>query len=213
MVAGLLDQVVQTGAFAAEDEDAVGLEVELGVVGRSALVEAEDPNVFLFHLLERADEVGDAGDAHMLGRSGGCFGDGRGDRSGTALRQDDAVDSGAFGGAEERPEIVGVLDAIEREEEAVLSILFFGCKQVFDAEKLAFFDHGQNALMGIGSGDAGELVAGFERDPDACVAAELDEPLEAVVASFASYADVVELARTGADCLFYWVQAVQNFHS
>ena len=33
MIAGLFDEVVETCAFAAEDEDAVGFEVEVGVVG------------------------------------------------------------------------------------------------------------------------------------------------------------------------------------
>jgi hypothetical protein len=212
MVAGLLDQVVQTGAFAAEDEDAIGLEVELGVVGRSALVETEDPDVLLFHLLECADEVGDAGDAYMLGGASGGFGYGRGDRSGAALGQDDSIDSGAFGGAEKRPEIVGVLDAVEREEEA-MPAFFFSCEEVFDPKKLALFDQRKHPLMSVGAGDAGELVAGFERDANASGAAELDKPLKPLVAAFTGHADVVELAGAGADGLFDRVKAIQNFHS
>ena len=136
VVAGLLDQVVQAGALAAEDEDAVGAEVEVGVVGRAALVEAEHPDVGLLHLLERADEVGDAGDADVLGGAGGGLGDGGGDGRGAALGQDDAVDARAVGGAEERAEVVGVFDAVEGEEEAVVRGRSrrggFRCQQVFD---------------------------------------------------------------------------------
>src|SRR6202000_1960965 len=44
MVAGLFDQVVEAGAFAAQDEDAVASEVVVGVVGGAALVESENPD-------------------------------------------------------------------------------------------------------------------------------------------------------------------------
>jgi hypothetical protein len=43
MVAGAADEIVEAGAFAAKDEDAVACEVELVVVGGSPLVEADDP--------------------------------------------------------------------------------------------------------------------------------------------------------------------------
>ena len=55
MVTGFLDEVVEAGAFASEDENAVGFEVEVGVVGCAAFVEADDPDVFLLELLEGAD--------------------------------------------------------------------------------------------------------------------------------------------------------------
>jgi hypothetical protein len=66
--------------------------------------------------------------------------------------------------------------------------------------------------MGICSGEAGELVPGFESDAVTGFPAEVDEPFEAFVPTFASYADVVELPRTGADGLLDWVEAVENFH-
>ena len=86
------------------------------------------------------------------------------------------------------------------------------CEEIFDAEELALFDDGQHALMGVGAGDPGELVARLERDADACGAAELDQPLEAIVAPLAGDADMVELARTGPDGLLDWVKTVKNFH-
>ena len=156
VVAGLLDQVVEAGAFAAEDEDAVGAEVEVGVVGGAALVEAEDPDVGLLHLLEGADEVGDAGDADVLGGAGGGFGDGGGDGGGAALGEDDAVDAGAVGGAEEGAEVVGVLDAVEGEEEAVVGWSgFLRGEQVFDGEEGALADQGEGSLVGVGAGRCG----------------------------------------------------------
>ena len=211
MVAGLFDEVVQARALAPKDEDAVGFEVEVGVVGGPALVEADDPDVLLLHLLQRADEVGDAGDADVLGGSGGGLGDGRGDGSGAALGQDDAVDTGTVGGAEERAEVVRVFDAVESEEEFVLAWLFGG-QQVFDGEELPLAHHREDALMGIGAGEPGELVAGFERDADAGRAAELDQPLQTLVPTLPGDADVVELARTGTDGLLDRVETVKNFH-
>ena len=122
VVAGLFDEVVEAGSFSAQDEDAVGAEVEVHVIGGAALVEAEDPDVFLLELLEGADEVGDSGDADVLGGSGGGFGYGAGDGGGAAFWDNDAVDTGSVGGAEEGSEVVGVFDAVEGEEEAVLAV-------------------------------------------------------------------------------------------
>jgi hypothetical protein len=211
VVAGLFDKIVETGAFASEDEDAVGFEVEVGVVGGAAFVEAEDPDVFLLHLLEGADEVGDAGDADVLGGSGGGLGYGSGDGSRAALGEDDTVDSGTVGGAEESAEIVGVFDSVEGKEEAMLAV-FFGGEEIFDGEELAFADDGEDALVGVGAGETCELVTRLDGDADASGAAEIDEALEAFVSTFAGDADVIELAGTGADGLLDGMEAVQNFH-
>jgi hypothetical protein len=211
VVAGLFDEVVEAGSFAAEDEDAVGAEVEVHVVGGAALVEAEDPDVFLLELLEGADEIGDAGYADVFGGSGGGLGNGSGDGGGAAFGEDDAVDTGSVGGAKKGPEVVGVFDAVEGEEEVVLAV-GFGGEEIFDGEELALADDGDDSLMGVGAGEAGELVAGLDGDADFCGSAEFDEAFEAVVAAFAGYADVIELAGAGADGLLDWVEAVENFH-
>ena len=212
VVAGFFDEIVETGTFASEDENAIGFEVEIGVVGGAALVEAKDPDVLLLHLLQRADEIGDAGDADVLGGSGGGLGYGAGDGRGTAFGDDDAVYSCAVGGAEEGSEGVGIFYAVEGEEEAVLAVLF-GCEEVFDGEELALADDGEDALMSVGAGEAGELVARLDGDADASGAAEFDHALEAFVSTFAGDADVIELAGTGADRLLNRMEAVQNFHS
>ena len=211
MIAGLFDEVVEAGSLAAEDEDAVGAEVEVHVVGGAALVEAEDPDVFLLELFERADEVGDAGYADVLGGSGGGLGDGAGDGGGAAFGEDDAVDTGSVGGAEEGAEVVGIFDAVEGEKKIVLAV-GFGCEEVLDGEKLALADDGEDSLVGVGACEAGELVAGLDGDANFGGSAEFDEAFEAVVAAFAGYADVIELAGAGADGLLDWVEAVENFH-
>jgi hypothetical protein len=183
VVAGFLDEVVEACALAAQDEDAVGAEVEGGVVGAAALIEAKHPDVGLLHLLEGADEVGDAGDADVLGRAGGGLGDGRRDWCGPAFGEDDAVDAGAVGGAEEGAEVVRVFDAVEGEEEAVvLGEGGRGGEEVFDGEEGALADEGERALVGVGAGEAGELVAGFEGDADAGGAAGEGELVQAGIA-------------------------------
>jgi hypothetical protein len=212
VVTGFFDKVVETGAFASEDENAVGFEVEVGVVGSAALVEADDPDVFLLELLEGADEVGDAGDADVLGCSGGGLGHGSGDRSGTAFGKDDAIDACAVGGAEESAKVVGVFYAVEGEEEAILAV-FFGGEEIFDGEEFALADDGEDALVGIGAGETGKLVAGLDGDTDASGATELSEAFELLIPTFAGDADVIELAGTGADSLLDRMEAVQNFHA
>lgn len=108
MVAGALDQIMQAGAFAAEDQADILAEVEVGVVGGAALVEAYDPDVLLLHGFEGAGDVDDLGDADVLaGAGGGLCRDGR-EGGGAALGEEDAVDAGAVGRAEEGAEVVGV---------------------------------------------------------------------------------------------------------
>jgi hypothetical protein len=168
--------------------------------------------MLLLHLLECANQVGDAGDADVLGGPSGGFGYGCSDRGGSPFGEKDAIDSSAVSGSQQGPEIVGVFDAVESEEEPVPA--GFGWSQkVLDSEELTLADDSQHALVGIGSGEAGKLVPGFEGDADTGSTAEVDEPFEAVVPAVASHADMVELPGTGADGLLDWVEAVENFHT
>jgi hypothetical protein len=146
--------------------------------------------MFLLHLLECANQVGNAGDANVLGGSGGGFGYGCGDGGGAAFGEEDTIDAGTVGGSEQGSEIVGVFDAVESKEEPVVS--GFGWSQkILDSEELTLANNGQHALVGIGAGKAGELIPGFEGDADAGFAAEIDEPFEAFVPTLASHADMV----------------------
>jgi hypothetical protein len=211
VITGLLYQIVETGTLTTQNEDAVCPEVELGVVGRPTLVETEYPDVFLFHLLQRANQVRDPGDSHVLRCSGGSLGDRSRDGSGAAFGQDDTVDSGAVGGAEESPKVMGVLNAIESEEETVLPILFWG-EEIFNSEELTLFHDCQHALMGVRFCRSGELVARLKRHTDAGGPALLNEAFEAFVATFTGDAYMVEPTRTGTDGLLDRVKTVKNFH-
>ena len=148
VVAGAADEIVEAGAFAAQDEDAVAGEVELVVVGGAALVEADDPDVLLLQFLEGADEVDDAGDAEVLGGAGAGFhGDGAQWR-GAALGEDDAVDAGAIGDAQQRAEILRIFNAIESEEQAGAGDGSGAVKRSSMARAFLRADEGDDALVG-----------------------------------------------------------------
>ena len=67
--------------------------------------------------------------------------------------------------------------------------------------------------MCIGSCESGKLVAGFEGDADTGGSAEFHQAFQPVVSTFAGNADVIELARTGADGLLDRMETVKNFHA
>ena len=128
----------------------------------------------------------------------------------------------AFGGAEQRAQVLGVFDAVEGEDETRLRAF----QNVFEIEELAFADDGHDALVGCGLGHTGEGVAGLEAGFDAGFAAEIEELGEAVVLLALTWAGtgagtmaltrdahVVEAAGPGAEGFFDGVQAVQVFHS
>ena len=212
MVAGAADEVVEAGAFATEDEDAVAGEVELVVVGLAALVETDDPDVALLEVFEGAHEVDDAGDAEVLGGAGACLDGDRAERCGASLGEDDAVDAGAVGYAEESAEILRVFNAVEREKEAAGGGGLAGGEEVFDGEEFLGADEGHDALMGGGFGEEGELLAGVLADADAGLAEGVDELFQAKIVAFAGDQNVIEAAAAGLEGFFDRVHAVENFH-
>ena len=58
----------------------------------------------------------------------------------------------------------------------------------------------------------GELIARFEADADACVAALGDEAIETVVVALAGDEDVIETAAAGLESFIDRVQTVEDFH-
>ena len=212
VVAGAFDEVMEARAFAAEDQADVLLEVEVGVVGGAAFVEAYDPDVLLLEGFEGAGDVDDLGDADVLAGSGGGLGRDCREGSRSAFGEDDTVDAGAVGGAEESAEVVGVFYAVEGEEEFIAG---GGLEKVFEGQEFALAEEGYDALVGVGAAVAGELVAGLGGDADAFGAGEFENRVHARVAAgfaLAGYADVVERAGAGAEGLLDRVQAVQNIH-
>ena len=208
VIAGAADEVVQSVAFATEDDYRVGREIVVVVTVGAALVESDAPDVLLLELLEGAHEIDDTGDADVLGGSGGGFdGDGAEGR-GAAFGEKHAVHSGGIGGAEERAEVLRVFDAVECEQE---SGLVTG-EQVFKVEKLPRADYRHDSLVAGGLCQTGKLFFGFEAEADAAFAACVDDLLQPLVVPLPGDAYVVELPASGAQSLFNGVQAVQNLH-
>jgi len=154
VIAGLLHQIVQPGALSPQHQNAIRPEVKLGVIGRSAFVEPQHPDILLLHLLKRANEVRNPGNPHMLRSPGRCLGHGRGHRSRSPFRKDHTVDARAIGGSQQRSQVVGVLDAIESEKEPVLSCLAWS-QQILNPQESPLPNDRQHALMGIRPGKPG----------------------------------------------------------
>ena len=213
VVAGAADEIVEAGAFAAEDEDAVAGEVEAVVVGCAALVETDDPEVLPLQVFERADEVDDAGDAEMLGGAGAGFdGDGA-QRGGAALGEDDAVDAGAIGHAQQRAEVLRIFDAVEGEEQARLrSDRRSGSKRSSMARNSCGRTRATTPWWAGVPASWVSCSRGFLADADAGLAAIGDEAREAVVVALAGDEDVVEAAPAGFESFLDRMQAVENFH-
>ena len=87
-----------------------------------------------------------------------------------------------------------------------------GSQQVLDSQELALPNDRQDSLMGVGPGKPGELVPGLKRYANTGRPAELDQPLQPVVATLPGHADMVKLPRTGTDGLLDRVETVKNFH-
>ena len=148
MIAGAANQIVQPGAFASQHEHGIGPEIVAVVIRRAALVEADAPEVALLEHFKGANQIDHAREAKMLGGSGrGLDGDGA-QRGGTALGEQDAVDAGGFGGAQQRAQVLRVFDAVESQDQA----RFGAIEQVFHPEKPALPDHGNHSLVGSGAG-------------------------------------------------------------
>lgn len=212
VVAGAADKIVQARALASEDDHEIAGEVELVVVGRASFVETDDPEVVALEILEGADEVDDAGDAKVLGCAGAGLHGRRAEGRGAALGEDDTVDTGAVGDAEQRAEVLRIFNAVEREDEAGGGLGGIGFEEILDGEEFLRADEGHDALVRGRFGDEGELLSGLLPDADSGLAALCDEALQAIVLALACDEDVVKAAASGFESFLDRMQAVENFH-
>ena len=213
MVAGATNKIVETGAFAAEDNDEIAGEIELVVWDGAAFVETHDPKVAALELLEGANEVDDTGDAEVLSGSGTGFDCGGAEWSGAALGEENAVDTRAIGDAKESAEVLRVFNAVKREKKASAGFAgWIGREKIFEGEELLRANERDDALVCGGLRGEGELLARFLEDTDACIAALVDEAIETVVVALTGDENVIEAAATGLERFRDRMQAVENFH-
>ena len=213
VVAGAADQIVEAGAFAAEDEDAVAGEVELVVVGWPR---SSSPMTQRFwrlsssrartRLTTRAMRRCSAAPALALTATGLRGAERRSVRmtpstpapSATRSRAPRFCGSSTPSRASSRRAAPGWRSAVE---------------EVFDGEEFLRADEGDDALMGGGLGEQRQLLAGFLADADAGLAAERRPGVPgAVVVAFAGHQNVVKAALAGLERFLDRMQAVENFH-
>jgi hypothetical protein len=217
MVAGAAHEIVEPGAFAAENNDEIAGEVELVVCGRAPFIETDDPEIAALELFKGANEIHDTGDAKVLGRAGTGFDGGGAKRGGAALGEEDAVDARAIGDAKKSAEILRVFNSVKREKEPSGGFAGgIGDEQVFEGEEFLRADERDNTLMCGSFGGEGELLARPLKDADARVAALGDEAANSRIGTFvvalAGDENVIESAAAGLKSFRDRMQAVKNFH-
>src|ERR1019366_10519927 len=113
----------------------------------------------------------------MLGRAGAGFDGHRAKRGRTTLGEDYSVYSGSIGHAKKCAQVLRVFDAVYSKEQAGCAWLrsLIGFEEIFDREGFLRTDQSDDALMGGGLGNEGQLLTGFLADADAGVAALWDE--------------------------------------
>ncbi len=150
----------------------------------------------------------------MLGSTGTGFDRSRAEWSGTALGEENAIDTGAIGDAKESAEILRVFDAIESEKEASGGFGGgMGREEVFEGERFLRANERDDALVGGGLRGKGEMLARLLKDANPGVAALGDEAIETVVMTFSGDEDVIEAAAAGLERFRHRMQAVENFHA
>src|SRR5579864_3591065 len=105
--------------LAAEAEDHLAGEVE-APGGLAFGVGAVGPEAGLLQGLQGGGGVGDALDGEPFARAGGSLGDGRGDRGGAAVADEDLTHSGSLADAQHGTEVAWVLDVLEQDDEVAI---------------------------------------------------------------------------------------------
>jgi hypothetical protein len=178
-VARVADQAVEAGAFAA-DHDADGLVGELKgeQAGVGGAVETDAPDAGVAELLDGSGEVGDLGDGEVLEGAGGGL-HGHGGQGGAAVAgEEQAVAAGGFGAAGQGAEVVGVLHAVEGEEEGGLAAGQGEGEELGQADGLDGGHDGEDALVGAAAGLGLDQGAGDGLDLDAAALGQVEEVAE-----------------------------------
>src|SRR5215211_2013897 len=178
-VAGVPDQAVEAGAFAA-DHDADGfvgeLEGEQACVGGA--VEADAPDAGVAELFDGAGEVGDLGDGEVLQGAGGGLHRHGGQGGAAVAGEDQAVAAGGFGAAGQGAEVVGVFDAVEGEEEGGLAARQGDGQELGQADGLDGGHDGEDALVGAAAGLGVDERAGDGLDLDTAALGQVQQVAE-----------------------------------
>ncbi len=185
--------LVQAFTFGAKNHRAIHLVIDLVVALSAALIQADDPNIAVLQLFERARDVGHACDGQMFGSSSRSLDRGACQSRGAPLGDDDSVSACAIGGANQRAQVVRIFDPVEHNDEAVLAAMLL--QQRVDVGILFSGGDRDDALMGVGVGQAIKLFAWKKAHLHAAGAAIVNQALHPFVMPLARDADVLEAAR------------------
>ena len=150
---------------------------------RRVLGGADDADVALLQLAERARQVGDHEVRHRLGGAARDLGDGRVDADRVVLRRDHGVRAGAVGDAQAGAEVVRIGDAVEHEHERRLAGRVDRVERV--VERMAArerLDARDDALMAIVAGKAAQALVVAVDEPHPGGLGARDELAHALVA-------------------------------
>ncbi len=154
-VAVARDEFMKAGAFATHDENGGQMELDLVVLLGAVFGKAVDPIAFLLEFFEGLGDVADADDRHMGESTRRGFGGDLGDRGGAAVRQQDGVGASGVGRADDGPKVVGIFDAVEKDEE------LRGGGEFGELGVALAGGEGDDALVGGGFARAVKSLAGF----------------------------------------------------
>ncbi len=177
------------------------------------LVETDNPEIPALELFQGAHQVDHAGDAQVLGRTGAGLDRHGAQGRGTALGEHHAIHPGAIGHAQQGAQVLRVLDAIQGQDEASGAGRGGGRRvEIFYGEKFLRFDQRHYALVSGRLGQQRKLLARLLAHSDPGLAADGDQPLQAVVLALAGHQHVVETPPSGLERFLHRVNAVENFH-
>jgi len=166
-IAATADRGPETLALAADDDRQRAAEIRLASGERCARLRPDDADTVDVEVGKRAREIVDRAQQQVLDRAGGRL-DRRGAQRRLApSREHDAVHAGRLRTAQQRAEVLGILERVEHEDERRLGSLFGAAEHVGDGGERARLDDDRDTLVPVEPGDRGQRAALHldDRDP------------------------------------------------
>ena len=157
-VAGLGHQAAHAVPLAADDDGGGALQVGLIEGAVPGGIRAEHPQPLVLELLQAGGEVGHPRHRDVAHRPGGGLGHHRRQPGGAALGDDHPVGPGALGGADHRPQVVGVGELVAHHHQRGLPLLPGGGQDVVHAGVLPDGGLGDDPLVGVGAAHGVQLA-------------------------------------------------------
>jgi hypothetical protein len=201
---------VQTFAFRAQSDGAVHLIVQ-GVVGlRAVLVEADDPKIFGFQILQGPGNIRHFRNGEVLTRSGGDFRHSSSHARGTAFGNDDSIHAGRVCRAKNCAQVMRVFYAVEYHNQRVWAAL--GGEHIIEIAVLLGRGDRNHSLMCIVPRHAIEFGARHKAYGNAVPAGFIDDALQAEVVAVLCHSNPFKGATARLKGLSDGIDAVNKMH-